>query len=454
MKQLQSILFILFVALLSGCKDGASTSSVYDPSKPVVIEDFSPKEVAPNTRMLIYGQNFGSDLSMIKVLLGGVEAQVIGSDGDCIYCLVPQRADEGSVKVVIGETETTIDTKFSYIKKTVVTTLCGKVGEDNEPKPIDGPFEDCGFSKNCSWLSIDPKNPDIVYVLDEFLSIRYLDLKKREVFTLVSNALLRLSRARTLTWMPGNDEMLISNDQGDENGVSNVIAKRQDAFQKPEIITYSNSCNGSEAHPINGEIYFSKWNNAKFYRYDPATPDNPPTESISIAGSGFESNIHFHPDGKYAYIVARNHHCIYKSEYDDNTKTLLSPTLFCGQVYQYGYEDASQTSARFNRLEQGVFVKNLAYEKAGKKDIYDFYICDQQNHAIRKITPDGMVTTFAGRGGAGIGEVWGDNEGDLRKEARFNQPTGLAFNEETRTFYIMDRNNYKIKQIVLENEQE
>ena len=46
---------------------------------------------------------------------------------------------------------------------------------------------------------------------------------------------------------------------------------------------------------------------------------------------------------------------------------------------------------------------------------------------IRKITPQGKVSTFAGRGSASLnGNPWGYVDGDLRQEARFDRPKGIA----------------------------
>lgn len=42
------------------------------------------------------------------------------------------------------------------------------------------------------------------------------------------------------------------------------------------------------------------------------------------------------------------------------------------------------------------------------EDCYDFYFTDSKNHCIRVLTPEGVVSTFAGRGSAGVNvwEIW------------------------------------------------
>lgn len=48
------------------------------------------------------------------------------------------------------------------------------------------------------------------------------------------------------------------------------------------------------------------------------------------------------------------------------------------------------------------------------------------------MTPEGIVSTFAGRGSrtsAADNNIWGTDNGDLREVARFRDPTGLAYDE-------------------------
>lgn len=51
------------------------------------------------------------------------------------------------------------------------------------------------------------------------------------------------------------------------------------------------------------------------------------------------------------------------------------------------------------------------------------------------MTPDGVVSTFAGRGSTGMNvHANGYVDGHLRDEARFNYPYALAYDEDTETF--------------------
>ena len=115
-----------------------------------------------------------------------------------------------------------------------------------------------------------------------------------------------------------------------------------------------------------------------------------------------------------------------------------------------------------SRPYQGTFVKNDKY--AGSQDEYDFYFCDSENDAIRYLTPDGIVSTYAGGSAAthADGLTHGSENGELRDVARFYRCTGLVNDvhkdkitgENTLIFYILDTNNAKIRTITMEEQEE
>lgn len=67
------------------------------------------------------------------------------------------------------------------------------------------------------------------------------------------------------------------------------------------------------------------------------------------------------------------------------------------------------------------------------------YIADMDNHAIRKLTPNGQVTTLAGAGSLG----WTDGQGI---EAKFYAPTDVAV-DHTGNVYVADTLNHVIRKI-------
>jgi sugar lactone lactonase YvrE len=95
-----------------------------------------------------------------------------------------------------------------------------------------------------------------------------------------------------------------------------------------------------------------------------------------------------------------------------------------------GYMNATGEDARFSNLI------SLALDAAG-----NVYASDFENCAIRKITPDGVVTTFAGGDPKQVG--YADATGTA---ARFNKPYGVAVDKDDNV-YVADSENYRVRKI-------
>ena len=439
----QWVVLALLTLIFASCEDNDDATGDFDPNKPVVISEFSPKEGGLGTRMLLYGENFGSDISKIKVTIGGQDSKVVGAKGKSLYCVVPAKAYDGDIKLSILNDEgeeianTEANEKFVYQKKMLVTTFLGTMYDGNTKYDLkDGPFDDCGGFGGAVWLSFDPKNHNHLYLVGEQHPTRLIDFEKEYVSTVYSG----LSKVRTICWTHEADSMIITNDQNNNDRPNNYILTRESGFKVITELTKGQNCNGAETHPINGELYFNSWNAGQVFRYDFTTQETTPL--FTIQDSGWEFHIQFHPSGNYAYIVVVNQHYILRSDYDWKTKRLTTPYIVCGQQGAKDWVDGVGKKARMHAPRQGTFVKNPAYK--GSSDEYDFYFCDRENHCIRILTPQGRVTTFAGRGSNGTS---GYNDGDLRQEARFNHPEGIVYDEERECFFIGDRENRRIRKI-------
>ena len=91
------ILCCLIVAALASCESsttvedyyGVQTSAPYDPSKPVTVSSFTPTKGSVGQQVVILGQNFGNDSSMVHVNIGGKEAVLVSVKNNAIYCYLP-----------------------------------------------------------------------------------------------------------------------------------------------------------------------------------------------------------------------------------------------------------------------------------------------------------------------------------------------------------------------------
>jgi len=127
-------------------------------------------------------------------------------------------------------------------------------------------------------------------------------------------------------------------------------------------------------------------------------------------------------DSSYVYIADTNNHTIRK--FDGNGVTTLA-----GLAGVPGASNGLGAGARFNK------PGGLALDSNG-----NLFVADSGNHTIRKITPAGLVTTFAGQAG-----VPGTADG-TGAAAQFNFPAGLAF-DASGILYVADSGNHTIRRI-------
>lgn len=438
------VVFALLALCVVGCKDDKNNEEAggYDPSKPITIERFTPEEGGLNTRLVLYGDNFGNDISRIEVTIGGKKAKIIGVKGQSMHCMVPSGAYSGEVvvKALDGNGEVVAQAEaekiFAYKKKLLVSTFLGtyaKVATDVVTK--NGSFSDCGSFKTVRWMTFDPQNPNRLYIASTTNGTRLVDFDAKYVSTMTTN----VDNVPCISWTLGGD-MIVSRDQTTDAGIGNYLFTRASNFTSRTDLTIGRGVRSAAVHPVDGQMYFTRFRAGDVQRYDFNTKELKTIFQNQYAGVAF--NMIIHPSGNYAYIVETDKYYIMRTDYDWATKTFQIPYLVCGAAGTSGYADGVGNAARFGLLRQGVFVKNPEY--AGQADEYDFYVSDYDNHAIRKVTPLGRVDTFAGRGNNGTS---GYADGDPRTEARFFNPDAIVYDELRQCFYIGDSGNYLIRKI-------
>ncbi|WP_230981268.1 IPT/TIG domain-containing protein [Echinicola salinicaeni] len=462
-----NLVLALLLGLFYSCQveeEGLDIGESFDPSQPVVVSNFTPSSGGAGQRLVIYGKNFGNDPDIVSVFIGGKEATVINVKGDALYCLVPRQAFGGEIEVRVGgdgrEVSGSSSKDFNYERKMVVSTLIGYKNDRGDEPWKDGKFKAddpsdmaSGFWRP-SFLKFDPINPKHLWAVFDFNNGLYLiDLEDSTVTKKRSD----FDRPRSIDFTLDGQHMIIAEDRGGENDRATYRLSRDKDWQDREVMTRYRQCNGAAVHPINGELYFNSYEKGQFFRFDlnkyfdEGLGVKDYETLFVVHDPGWEYKIFMHPTGNYAYIMVINQHYILRVDYNWEKKQFNQPYLVCGQLRGAGYQDGVGSDVRLRNPYQGVFVKNEEYAAEGKPDEYDFYFTDQHNHCIRKLSPQGSVTTFAGRGSSSINpDPWGYVDGDLREEARFDRPSGLAYSEEDKAFYIGDQMNHRIRKIALE----
>ena len=460
-----ALLFAAGTVGLGGCDNHVELDvpPVYgpDPDLNVTFTGYSPTEGGVRTNMLINGSNFGSDPSLIDITIGGVETRAIRVIDNTIYCMVPARADGGSVEVTVWNADRTasvthrFDQQFNYIYNTSVGTLCGVVDDLGNAAYQDGTFEEAGFTQP-GLIYSDPWDDDVLYLFEQAASqLRRINIEEETVETLVSVA-SGWAQVNSIAWSITGDTMYVNNNQGNDAGPAMFMLTRADNFHTPRLVMRGRDCNCVFTNPVDGTLFCTIGTNAKLHRpqWNEATQMfdlGEPVASIGTNGQWFQS-VQFVATGDYMMGTSRDNHYVFKAMYDWENQVPFNPLPFAGSGAGYG-EGVGTTGSFFNQPRQGVFVYNPDYAEEGRapEDCYDYYVAGSHNHCIHKVTPDAVVSTYAGRGSLGAdGEVIGYIDGDLREDARFEYPEGICYIESRQTFYISDAGNHRIRTITIQ----
>lgn len=404
---------------------------------PATLTTVSPGDGIKGTEVTITGNNFGTNPSAVQVYFNGKEAVITNVTNTQIKARVPARAFTGKVTVTVAGA-TLEGPVFTYIISDVqVGTFAGSTIGYN-----DAPGTAAQFNTPAA---VAFAADGTMYVADR-----------------------------------ANHKIRTISPQGVVNTLAGSVAGYADGA----------GANAKFNVPIglvvgtDGNIYVSDLSNNKIRKVTPQGVVTTLAGSTEGSADGSGANANFSmpfgittgPDGSL-YVADLGNNRIRKITLGG------SVTTFAGSVS--GDIDNVGTQARF-RAPSGI-----VYGADG-----NLYVADNQNHKIKKIQPDGKVTTLAGSGlqgnadgvagaaqfrfphsitmspdgylyvsdlynhsirkispGNGLvktlaGEFQGFMDGDA-EDAAFNEPNGLAVSPDG-TVYVADFNNHKIRKITQE----
>ena len=111
----------------------------------------------------------------------------------------------------------------------------------------------------------------------------------------------------------------------------------------------------------------------------------------------------------------------------------VAVTTLAGSAGLRGFADGPGETARFGGRDDHAAL-GLAVDRSG-----DVIVADRFNHAIRRVAADGVVTTIAGGSGSGL-------EDGPAESARFNSPRDVAVTAGG-AIYVADYGNHRIRKI-------
>jgi hypothetical protein len=410
-------------------KDNGFEREAYNPAQPVKVDGFEPDSGGMATKVLIHGSNFGSDLSKIKVYFNTMRAPVVGSDGNHLYVITPRQPGEECVLSVVVESDSVaLESKtFRYRTMTTVVTVAGKKGTTEfkggtlSEATFDHPNFLCVDAEGNIFLThwripycfvLINLEQDIVQELytGEPLDAPTADADGRVIMAPADEGDGYYSFDPDAQWAPKSRLILHPNAEQIAGGMADFL------------ISYKH---GLSACTLDGCIY-TKAFDGQLIKFDPLTRTGQTIASnILTSNEAFLYFDPYHPN--MLYLTSSRTHAIYT--YDVLTNEFL---LFAGYPGRDGWKDGTRLEAEFNKPHQ------IIIDEDGS-----IIVADRGNHCIRKITPDGMVTTIIGKGG-----IAGYQDGNP-EDALFDEPTGIAIDKDY-NIYVADYNNNVIRRLSVE----
>jgi len=371
-----SLLFCLIMA----CDDKNERPENIDP----LIVSVSPKTASEGAIITILGRNLSPKQEDNIVKFNGTEAIVLEASAGELKVIVPDGGSTGNLTInVLGKE--LIGGVFTYETPGVeylVKTLAG----GSAAGLIDGIGGDALFN-----------NPEGVVIDGEGNII---------VSDRTNNAIRKITPSGEVSTLAGN---------GNKGYVDGPVATAQFNFPWKSAIDSK------------GNIYVAERDNDRIRKITPEGMVSTVAGSERGFANGKGTEAKFNQPLDVAvdllgnlYVADNINHNIRKITTDGVVSTFAGSTK--------GFADGKGEAAQFNN------PSGLEVDKEG-----NVYVADRANHRIRKITPNGDVTTIAGTGSAG-------NVNGNALESKFNQPYGIALTKEGELI-IADLVNNSIRKI-------
>jgi len=378
------LLLLLLISVTNCTKDADNLTFV-----PASINSISPNSGPGDTEVTITGIAFNADIDKVSVFFNNVEGEVTAINSTEIKAIVPRGAMTGTVRILINGEEA-IGPEFNYmITPAQVTTLI----RSEMPGDVDGPAAQASFGALWGLLA------------DEEGTLFISDYGNNKVRKIDSDGVV--STVTGMTGVMGSMDGTFA--EATFDNPRSMVADADGNIILVDIVSHKirkiNFTTGS-VETIAGTGAFGLVNGAS-----------------SIAQFSSPISIAIDPSGNL-YIGELGNAVIRKITPNNMVSTLTGTGVF-------GFVDGAPDVAQIS------IAAGMAIDPNG-----DLVFTDSTNDVIRKVTPTGVVSTIAGTGIAG--DVNG--AGDI---AQFNNPLDMDIDSEGNIF-VVDFGNNKIKKITPE----
>ncbi len=435
---------LAILLLLNACKDEETLKkSVHDPSKPIVLSSYYPLEGGARTKILLDGENFGTDLSKINVYFNKALASIISSSGHRIYAIVPRMPGaDPKISVVVGKDSLVYDNTFAYRTQAQVSTVTGN-GQKNFKSGVLSEAEVYG-----KYLELDAEGNIFMSWRDggnpATFGVARINEKENIVTPLIeAPAATRILYANGLTVDRATGMLTAAHESTKE--VIFTFDPREAWYPRQRNVKYSSSDLTSIVDadryknfvtfcPYDGHLY-TRYRDGKIAKINPETME---AKIVHQGPYGSQYGQAINPKKPWLlYITLHSNASPIEFRQGISVLDLRDPNGTGG----FKRMNAPGGSAfRDGPIEDALFnyPKDIKFDNDG-----NMFVADYGNHCIRMVSADNIVTTVAGRPGTA-----GYKDGGPA-ESLFNQPWGVAVNEQG-DIYIADWSNARIRKLVIE----
>ncbi|WP_052467060.1 IPT/TIG domain-containing protein [Psychroserpens damuponensis] len=433
MKTLFKLMMLACIVIFTACSsnDEAPVPENKNPN----IASISPTEGPMLSTVVISGENFGTDVSKVEVYFDDIESVVQSLTDSEIVVTVPSKAYNGELKLVINNEELQGPT-FNYIISDVeVTTIAGgsqgyldAIGTNAEFNELsDGVIDSQGnlfvVDKNNhvirkmtpdgnvdtfagaggSGYSDDPNGGEALFDTPYSIAIDAQD----NLYVCDNFKVRKITPLGAVTTLAGSTE-------GFQNGTGSEAK-----FKRLTGISIDAIGNVYVADPHNSKI--RKITQEGVVTTFAGTTEGDVDGDISVAQFNKPTDMCFDSNGNL-FVTDEGNDKIKKITPNGIVST------YAGNAGE-GFLDGSLEAAKFNHpYDIEISVDDT------------IFIQDYLNNSIRKITPNGQITTIAGA------IETGNQDGDSNS-ARFFNPWGITLGPDY-TIYVFDTNNNSIRKVV------
>ncbi len=430
------------VLLFAACKKDVETKKRdHDPSKPVVLSSFYPLEGGARSKILLDGENFGTDTSKIRVFFNNAKASVVSSTGNRIYAIVPRLPGESpKITVVVGKDTIAYQEKFNYYTQAQVSTVAGNGRKNFKPGRLS---ESEVYGK---YLELDAEGNIFMSWRDGGSPVTFgiarINEKQNIVTPLIeSPAAGRILFANGLTVDRKSGMLTAAHESVKE--VLFTFDPKEAWYPRQRNAKFTTADLNAivDADRYKNFITYCPWDNHLYTRYRDGkvakiNPETMKAEIVVQGPFGSQYGQAINPKKPWLlYITLHSNARPIEFRQGISVLDLRNPKAGFKRLNAPGgsaFRDGPLQDALFN------FPKDIKFDNDG-----NMFVADYNNHCIRMVSADNVVTTVAGQPGKA-----GYKDGGP-VESQFRQPWGVAVNEQG-DIYIADWGNARIRKLVIE----